>query len=290
MGSSNSTPTRPPPSRELSRPWRETDWSEKDELLHYVNEFKPSCEVLRIMLYGPVGAGKSSFINSVQRVILGRNAMSALENSSRQGSSFTKNFTIHKLKKGRGEHYPLEIVDIMGIEPLEGGIKCDDIINALEGHILDEYTFNPVKAISNVDPKYNKDPTLSDKVHCLVCVLPADSVSRMEDDNFAKMKRVRAHASLLEIPQVIVMTQVDKACELVNQDLKKIYYSRKIKEKAAECSNNVGVSLNAIYPLKNYPESIMQEPDTDVLILTALRDILNFANDYVEREMKKEKS
>ncbi|XP_060716276.1 interferon-induced protein 44-like [Tachysurus vachellii] len=182
------------------------------------------------MLYGPVGAGKSSFINSVQRAILGRNAMSALENSSRQGTSFTKNFTIHKLKKGRGAHYPLEIVDIMGIEPLEGGIKCDDIINALEGHILDEYTFNPVKSISNVDPKYNKDPTLSDKVHCLVCVLPADSVSRMEDDVFAKMKRVRAHASLLGIPQVI-MTKADKACELVNQDLKTTYYSRKIKAK-----------------------------------------------------------
>ncbi|KAK2817760.1 hypothetical protein Q7C36_021693 [Tachysurus vachellii] len=176
----------------------------------------------------------------------------------------------------------------MGIEPLEGGIKCDDIINALEGHILDEYTFNPVKAISNVDPKYNKDPTLSDKVHCLVCVLPADSVSRMEDDVFAKMKHVRAHASLLGIPQVIIMTKADKACELVNQDLKKIYYSRKINAKAAECSNNVGISLNAIYPVKNYPESIMQEPDTDVLILTALRDILNFANDYVEREMEKE--
>ncbi|GAA6069936.1 interferon-induced protein 44-like, partial [Tachysurus ichikawai] len=113
---------------------------EKDELLHYVNEFKPSCEVLRIMLYGPVGSGKSSFINSVQRVILGRNAMSALENSSRQGTSFTKNFTMHKLKKGRGEHYPLEIVDIMGIEPLKRGIECEDIINALEGHILDGYT------------------------------------------------------------------------------------------------------------------------------------------------------
>ncbi|XP_047658827.1 interferon-induced protein 44-like [Tachysurus fulvidraco] len=289
MGSSNSTPTQHPPSREFQRPWRPTDWSEKDELLRYVNEFKPSCEVLRIMLYGPVGAGKSSFINSVQRIILGRNAMSALENSSRQGTSFTKNFTIHTLKKGRGEHYHLEIVDIMGIEPLEG-IKCADIISALEGHILDEYTFNPVKAISNVDPKYNKDPTLSDKVHCLVCVLPADSVSRMEDDVFQKMKRVRAHASLLGIPQVIVMTQADKACELVNQDLKKIYYSRKIKDKVAECSDNVGIPPNAIYPVKNCAESITQEPDTDVLILTALRDILHFANDYVEREMKKEES
>lgn len=46
---------------------------------------------------------------------------------------------IHKMKKGRGEHYPLEIVDIMGIESTQGGIKKEDIIKAFEGHILDEY-------------------------------------------------------------------------------------------------------------------------------------------------------
>lgn len=45
---------------------------------------------------------------------------------------------IHKLKMGRGEHYPLEIVDIMGIEAQEG-IKHDDIISVLKGHISDEY-------------------------------------------------------------------------------------------------------------------------------------------------------
>lgn len=45
---------------------------------------------------------------------------------------------IHKLKMGRGEHYPLEIVDIMGIEEQEG-IKHDDIISVFKGHISDEY-------------------------------------------------------------------------------------------------------------------------------------------------------
>ncbi|XP_060717094.1 interferon-induced protein 44-like [Tachysurus vachellii] len=176
----------------------------------------------------------------------------------------------------------------MGIES-SGGIKPEDINKAFKGHILDKYTFNPVSAITNDNPKYRKEPALSDKVHCLVCILPADSVSRMDEDIFKKLKDVREHASDLEIPQVIVMTKVDKACELVNQDLKKIYYSKKIKEKVAECSNNIGIPLNAIYPVKNYAESITQDPDTDILILTALRDILHFAECFVEREMEKEK-
>lgn len=46
---------------------------------------------------------------------------------------------IHKLKKGRGEHYPLEIVDIMGLQH-SGGITADDIISVLKGHVPDKYT------------------------------------------------------------------------------------------------------------------------------------------------------
>ncbi|KAF4074927.1 hypothetical protein AMELA_G00228840 [Ameiurus melas] len=295
MGNRLSTPSPPSPDlflpvpepTVLLEPWRKMDCG-RDELLHEVKEFKPSTEVLRIVLYGPIGAGKSSFINSVQRVLLGRNAMCALENSTFTGKSFTTKMNIHKLKKGRGEPYPLEIVDIMGIESTGGGIKPQDIIKAFEGHISDEYIFNPVAVIPDDNPKYKKNPTLSDKVHCLVCILPADSVSRMDDKFFEEMKHVRDRASLLGIPQAIIMTRVDKACEMVSQDLKKIYYSKKIKEKVDVCSANVGIPLSAIYPVKNYSESITQELVIDMLLLTALRDILNFANDYVERELEKD--
>ncbi|KAK3511096.1 hypothetical protein QTP70_030288, partial [Hemibagrus guttatus] len=231
----------------------------KDELLKDVKEFKPSTKVLRIVLYGPTGSGKSSFMNSVQRVLLGRNAMSALENSTLAGATFTKKLNIHKVKKGSNQPYPLEIIDTMGIELSEGGIKKEDLIQALEGHILDGCG------------KY---------IYILVIWLK---------DHICKVKEVREQASLLGIPQVIVMTNVDKACKLVNKDLKKMYYSKKIKEKVDECSNAVGIPLNAIYPVKNYSDSITQDPDTDTLILTALRDILHFAKDYVEREIEKDR-
>ncbi|XP_053532123.1 interferon-induced protein 44-like isoform X2 [Ictalurus punctatus] len=285
----NNQPAHPPRrfSPELKRPWRPVAWSKNDEILHDVKEFKPSSEVLRIVLYGPTGAGKSSFINSVQRILLGRNAMSALENSTFTGASFTKKMKIHKLKKGRGEHYPLEIVDIMGLQH-SGGITADDIISVLKGHVPDKYTFNPVSSITAEKPEYKKNPTLYDKVHCLVSILSADSVSRMEDGVFVKMAEVRAAASEQGIPQVIVMTKVDKACEQVNQDLKKVYTSKKIKEKMDLCSINSGISKNAIYPVKNYAEEITKDDGIETLILTALRDILNFANDYVERELEEE--
>lgn len=61
--------------------------------LQYVRDYKPerddiSC--LRVLLYGPVGAGKSSFISSVSNVIRGKMTASALANATNSVSSFTK--------------------------------------------------------------------------------------------------------------------------------------------------------------------------------------------------------
>lgn len=53
------------------------------------------------------------------------------------------------------------------------------------------------------------------------------------------------------------------------------------------CSFNVGVTKNYIFPVKNYHEEIDLNNDMDVLLLSALTNILNFANDYVA-EIKKD--
>lgn len=49
-----------------------------------------------------------------------------------------------------------------------------------------------------------------------------------------------------------------------------------------ECSNRLGVPVSYIYPLKNYHEENTTDTTVDILILDALKNILNFANDYVE--------
>lgn len=46
-----------------------------------------ACELM-ILLHGPIGAGKSSFINSINTVLQGHNTTGALANSA-AGKSFT---------------------------------------------------------------------------------------------------------------------------------------------------------------------------------------------------------
>ncbi|XP_053085934.1 interferon-induced protein 44-like [Pangasianodon hypophthalmus] len=286
----------PKPDPEFDRQWRPVAWSEgnKHLMLRKLKDFQPgTAEVheLKILLHGPIGAGKSSLINSINTVLQGYNAAGALADSSAgQSQSFTLKFKIHRLKKGGpGSFYPFVFTDIMGLEEDKSkGVQTKDINKILKGHVKDGYTFNPVKPIDKGDPKYISNPSLKDKVHCLVSVLPADRISLISDDVIQKMRAVREKARDLEIPQVVVMSMVDKACPLVNENLRKIYTSKKIKEKMEECSHKLGVPMNCIFPVLNYHEQVTNDTAMDILILMAMTDIIRFANHYVEDQVYRE--
>ncbi|XP_053471546.1 interferon-induced protein 44 [Ictalurus furcatus] len=281
----------PGPNPEFDKPWREVTWSgeEKSQILRKLKDFQPSTaqvRELKILLHGPVGAGKSSFINSVNTVLQGYNTTGALAASS-AGKSFTVEFKYHRLKKDKpGSFYPFVFTDIMGLEPEDSnGVQTEDIVKILQGHVKGGYTFNPLKVIDKDDRNYISNPGLKDKVHCLVSVLPADKISLISDDVIKKMRAVREKARELGIPQVVVMSQVDSVCRLVQEDLSKIYTSRKIKEKMKECSDRLGVPMNCIFPVQNYHEQVTNDLHMDILILMAMSDIIRFANDYVEDQV-----
>ncbi|XP_036419341.1 interferon-induced protein 44-like isoform X2 [Colossoma macropomum] len=240
---------------------------------------------VRILLCGPVGSGKSSFINSVNTVLQGRNTTDALADSI-GGVSFTVKFKTYKLKKDRaGSFFPFVFNDTMGMEAeISHGIQTNDLISILQGHVQEGYTFNPLTELTDEKREYDQTPSLDGKVHCLVSILPADKISMMPQSVICEMRKVREKARDLEIPQVVIMTRVDLICKLVSKDLKMIYRSKKIKDKIEECSNRLGVTKNYIFPVKMYSEEITTNSNVDILILMAMTNIVNFANDFVERE------
>lgn len=66
---------------------------DRDADLEYVRGYVPEHEhvhQLRFLLYGAVGAGKSSFINSVSNVMRGRMTIPAAANAAHSEKSFTK--------------------------------------------------------------------------------------------------------------------------------------------------------------------------------------------------------
>lgn len=289
MGGGESKPTAeytpskpdPPSSPELKRPWRKFDWGQKEVLKKRLEEFSvshPDVQIIKILVAGQIAAGKSSFINSVNTVFRGRITSDALVDQS-SGKSFTKSLKSHRVR-GAGGDLPFVLTDIMGLEPdvLEGS-QPEDIINAIYGHVKDEYKFKEGEPLSHKSEDYVSDPLLSDQAFCLVYVVDASTIQFASDRLTDKLRIIRKRISDKRIPQVIIMTKVDEACPRVKDDLKKVYTSKRVKEKMHLCSEIIGVPMNCIFPVKNYHDEIEVDDDVDVLILKAFDQIVNFAND-----------
>ncbi|XP_042562067.1 interferon-induced protein 44-like [Clupea harengus] len=250
--------------------WRKIDHQRNDKVKTAQREFTPSnpeAQRLRFLLHGPVGAGKSSIANSVNTVFQGRTTVNAHAAPS-TGKSETTTYNMYEVKDEQGRKLSFVFNDIMGLEGTEtGGVLTADIISALKGHIKDGYEFNPSSSLS-AGLYYNNNPTLDDKVHCLVSVIPADKILLLEESHglIKKMREVRDVAKNLDIPHVVLMTHVD-SCPLVKEDLDKIYFSKKIK-------------------IANYHEENRVDEKVDCVILDALDNIVNFANDYVIRQIE----
>ncbi|XP_041831581.1 interferon-induced protein 44-like [Melanotaenia boesemani] len=282
----------PAPSKKpevLSEPWREINWGNNGDDLEFVKNYEPSTEgqVVRIFLHGPPGAGKSSFINSVQSVLHGRIYRQALANNTNDGC-FTKKHTTYKIQKDN-ETYPFVFHDIMGLH-ISTGVLVEDIRLALKGHVKEGYRFNPESSLSEDDQYYNKSPKLNDTVHVLVCVIPADTLAIMYDEVIKKIKSVRKDASMLDMPQVAILTKIDLICPEMKEDIKNVYKVLDLKEKMEKFSAAVGIPMNCIFPVKNYHEEIDMNEDMDSLILSAMKNILDCGNDFYKTHFQSESS
>ncbi|XP_063758498.1 interferon-induced protein 44-like isoform X2 [Eleginops maclovinus] len=232
-GSFSSRP--PPPSPLLSAPWRRINWSDNHSTLQYVKAYQPETEdqVIRILLHGLVGSGKSSFINSVESVLRNRMCIPALVGNATQ-DCFTREV-------------------------------------------------NPNAKISKDDRFYKPTPSANDKVHVLVFVIDANKWSLMNEKALEALDDIRDEAKLLDIPQVAILTKIDEVCPEIQKDIKNVYKSKELKEKMEKVSGAVGVPMNCIFPVKNYSKELDLDSDTDALILSALKPILDFGNDHLNK-------
>lgn len=271
----------------MEKPWRNVQWNaeRRKGLLGTISEWKPSVSSVRqarILMVGPVGAGKSSFFNSINSVFKGY--VSGQANTGTAGSSLTTQFRTYNIKPTSSvTHIPFTLCDTMGLEEgLNAGLDLDDFCNILRGHVQDRYQFNSSMPIQPGMPHFIVSPGLKDKIHCVVYVIDACKVKILSDKMIDKFAVFRRKANQLNVPQLVLLTKVDEACPLVAEDLKNVYQSHYINRMMQEVSAQLGVSLSAVVPVKNYSKEVDIEPQNDILLLTAVIQTLRAAEGYFD--------
>ncbi|XP_026200966.1 interferon-induced protein 44-like [Anabas testudineus] len=274
-------------SPEFENPWRPVTWeSEKRrEMMDSIKFYCPmtnSVSQVRVLLVGPVGAGKSSFFNSFNSVFRGHVTSQAIAGCS--ATSLTTQFRTYSVKAGRaGNPLPIMLCDTMGLEEGTGaGLDVDDIVSILKGHLPDSYQFNPSAPLHSEARGYRKSPALKDKIHCVTYVIDACKISIMSTKLEEKLEAIRRKVNLMGIPQLVLLTKVDEACPYVAQDIRNIYKSGYIKDMMQEASARLGVPLSCVVPVKNYSEELELDLNCDILLLSAVIQMLRFADNYFD--------
>uniref|UniRef100_A0A8D0KLZ3 TLDc domain-containing protein n=1 Tax=Salvator merianae TaxID=96440 RepID=A0A8D0KLZ3_SALMN len=270
----------------MENPWRETKWTagEREELVKQVLSFKPYLNTLphfRVLFLGPIGAGKSSFFNSVNSVFRGYVTSQAL--TGRDSTSLTKQYKTYKIRNGEGKQLPIVFCDTMGLEDKRGsGLHVDDVDKLLQGHVPDKYQFNPSAAIAPNVLGYIKNPSLKDQIHCVAFIIDGSTVEILPENLEEKLKQIRQIANNLGVPQLVILTKVDQLCSTLEEDLSAVYKVMAVRKQMELIEEKLGIPLCHIVPVKNYSSELELKTNVDILTLIAVRQLLRLAEGFLD--------
>uniref|UniRef100_A0A672KUQ1 PrkA AAA domain-containing protein n=1 Tax=Sinocyclocheilus grahami TaxID=75366 RepID=A0A672KUQ1_SINGR len=231
----------------------------RETLMESVRSFKPASETVteaRVLLVGPVGAGKSSFISSVQSVFSGRVINRAMVGSS-SSTSFTKKVNVTRTA--------LVLCDVMGVGEGEStGLTLHDALSVIKGHAPEGHQFSPEQPIGAETVGFLRKPSTNDKVHCVNC----------EKSNITVW--------IAGVHQVALLTHVDQVCNATRSDITKVYKSKAIQQTVCHAGELLGMATSYIVPVKNYCSELNLGENTDILLLKAVDHILQYVNLYFQ--------
>ncbi|XP_067682168.1 interferon-induced protein 44-like [Haliotis asinina] len=264
-------------------PWRKLPELSTKALKSYIDLYAPlgglKVNNVNILMIGAVGAGKSSYFNTINSIFRGHVTSQACSGSAEH--SLTTMFRMYKVRSSES-CMPLKfrLCDTRGLE--EGqGMDDSDLVAILDGHLPDRYQFNPAVPISPDSAGYKKSPILADKIHCIAFVLDGCTVDVFPDKILQTIKSIQQRANQRGIPQVVLLTKVDRACLLVESDLSQIFRSATVGELVDQVAQLVGLPRAHVLPVKNYEKEMELDQNVDIPALLSLRQMLRFADDYL---------
>lgn len=161
-------------------------------------------------------------------------------------------------------------------------MHTDDVWHILKGHTPDRYQFDSMKPITSNHPNYTHDPLLKDRIHCVVFVFDINSFEMHSSELVAKIKKIRRDLIKHGILHLALLTHVDSLDLITKEDMTDIYNYSPVKSKLEAFHGVFGFALSDILVVSNYVSEWQLDPVKDMLILSALKEILYTANEFLE--------
>ncbi|XP_060601907.1 interferon-induced protein 44-like isoform X2 [Ruditapes philippinarum] len=149
------------------------------------------------------------------------------------------------------------------------------------------YQFHPTIQITLKAPGFNANPTANDVIHCAVFVLDATTLEILTPKIIEKIKAFQRIMHQKEIPQLILLTKVDKLCKEVGEDVSLVFKSPEVEQHVEKASQLLGLPPANVLPVKNYHNEVELDESISILALLALRQILNFSEDFLDHMLDK---
>ncbi|XP_053542488.1 interferon-induced protein 44 isoform X1 [Ictalurus punctatus] len=271
----------------LPNPWREVSWNDetRDNLRKDFVSYKlllKSLPRVKALLLGPVGSGKSSFINSLRSTMYKR--IVHLPNIGTAVDGFTQKMTTYNIRVNQGGfESALSLCDVKAIGDDDStGLSYSDALAVIKGHIPEGYKFQRGVTVSDAVSGYIENPTLNEQIHCVLFVLDASKVTSYPSSLQSTLKKLHSTISDMGIPQLILLTHVDQVCPVVEDDVKYVYSSRALQDKMKKAAELLGLSLSYVLPVRNYVSQLTVDCNADILLLNVVMSILQAADDTLE--------
>ncbi|XP_060558200.1 interferon-induced protein 44-like isoform X1 [Ruditapes philippinarum] len=269
---------------EVPTQWRPTNWS-RENLLGIKGDIMsftpsdPSVTRTRILMIGLVGAGKSSFYNTIDSVF--RNRITQRATCGSAENSLTKNYTTYTFKDQSGTDMSFCLCDTRGMEK-KYCLHQMDYKYLLDGQIKDHYEFSSKLPVSWWNFKIK--PSANDRVHCIAFVIDATSVDVLSKEDLHKIRTFQELAKERGIVQTVVLTKIDTLCKDVKRDISSAVTSPVVETAVQKVADLLRLPRNNVFPMKNYENETELDDKISILALSALRQMLHFTEDALQKK------
>eukprot|EP00762_Andalucia_godoyi_P008548 ANDGO_01345.mRNA.1 hypothetical protein len=247
----------------------------RESLRHFLHRERAKLGIdrINILLVGHVGAGKSSFVSTIDSCAKYELVLSQLSMAS-QSTSVSKTLVGFNVGAEEEGTFPFRLWDTMGYEDEDDPEYYEKLGLILDGKLksgtrLDQ---SPIPASS-----MNSSPSVVDRMHVMcVCASAEDAENVDYCKRIGKLTNYARRRCEGQLHVCIVITKIDK----YDQDLLKTaastwqcYSSARLAKLRESIGKHTGLNLNSLYVVRCYSSEYKTYPAIDCVAMNVLLDM-----------------